>query len=617
MLKPVIMTYKTTLMLLAAALWPMATLAQSSAPAQAQVGARAAVAAAALEDAAIQDKKPDPLAQYGMLAPGIPAVLSPTDVDLYKKMFDLQRNLRRADVAALVPKLNDNLLMGHLVAVRLLHVNTTAEYAELQQWLARYNDQAPARDIYTLANRRRPSGQKHRAPDFGAPTMAQYSDPDRSAPARETVKNTSTRQTLLRQLRTYRLRVMYTKAEELLDRANTRKILGDDTYAEVTVTLARSMAGRGFYERAENRARKAIDMTDTPQPLALWIAGFSAYQQKKYTDAASTFRRLVYSVPPRSRYYARAAWWAARSYEKMERPSMARVFLSMAAHDELSFYGLLAMERMNRMQELTVRQPTIQGAEMRRLMTEPGIRRVIALAQIGEISLAQNELNATYERIPYGMDETLLALSNTLKLPKASLTLARNLRERNLVYISGLFPDVNEWQPQGGYKIDKALMLAVMRQESAFEPTARSRVGASGLMQVMPATARHIMAMQRKPRLPNHQLMDPNVSMTLGQDYLLHLEKEFNGNLIHMIAAYNAGPGNVRKWLSRGLLKDDPIMFIETIPFNETRNYVMHVLANLWMYQRIFSGEATSLPPLARNQWPTKQQLAKLHDTDG
>lgn len=612
MLKSVPMTYKTTAMLLAVALWPLA--ASSATPAkETTVQAPAAV----LEDAGFQAKPAPGLAEYGMLAPGIPAVLSPSDVALYKKMFTLQNQLKRSEVAALVSKLDDNLLMGHLIAVRLLHPNTASDYSELQQWLSRYNDQSPARDIYTLANRRRVKGQTHRAPDFGAPIMAQYSDPDRSTSPRETVKNTSTRQKLLRQLRTYRLRVMYTKAEQLLDKPNTRKILGDDTFAEVGVTLARAMAGRGYYDRAESRARKVLEATDTPQPLALWIAGFSAYQQKKYADAASTFRRLVYSVPPRSRYYARAAWWAARAYEKMERPSMARVFLSMAAHDELSFYGLLAMERMNRMQELAVRQPQIVGAEMNKLMKEPGIRRVIALAQIGETALAQDELNATYERIPYGMDETLLALSTTLKLPKASLTLAKNLRERNLVYISGLFPDIGHWKPQGGYKIDKALLLAVMRQESAFEPSARSRVGASGLMQVMPATARHILAMQRKPRLPNYKLTEPEVSMSLGQFYMLHLEKEFDGNLIHMIAAYNAGPGNVRKWISRGLLKDDPIMFIETIPFTETRNYVMHVLSNLWMYQRIFYGEATTLPPLARNQWPSKQQLAKLHNTDG
>lgn len=615
MLKPLTMSYKTTALLLTVAFWPVATLARDAAPA---VKAEVQAPVEAMEDAVAETKaKPAVAPDYGMLAPGIPAVLSPADVTLYKKMFSLQRQLKRSEVAALVPNLDDRLLMGYLIAERLLHPNTVAQYADLQQWLSRYNDQAPARDIYTLANSRRPKGQTHKAPDFGAPIMAQYSDPDRVTSPRDTVRNTSTRQKLLRQLRTYRLRVMYTKAEQLLDKPNTRKILGDETFAEVGVTLARSMAGRGYYDRAESRARKVLEAIDSPQPLALWIAGFSAYQQKKYADAASTFRRLVYSVPPRSRYYARAAWWAARSYEKMERPSMARVFLSMAAHDELSFYGLLAMERMNRMQELVVRQPQIVGGEMKRLLEEPGIRRVIALAQIGENALAQNELNATYERIPYGMDETLLALSTYLKLPKASLTLAKNLRERNLVYISGLYPDIGNWKPQEGYKVDKALLLAVMRQESAFEPNARSRVGASGLMQVMPQTARHIRAMQRKPRLPNYMLTEPSVSMSLGQDYLLHLEKEFDGNLIHMIAAYNAGPGNVRKWVSRGLLKDDPIMFIETIPFTETRNYVMHVLSNLWMYQRIFYGEASTLTPLARNQWPSKKQLAKLHDTDG
>lgn len=547
---------------------------------------------------------------FAEIAPGIPAVLSENDVEVYRKLFHHQKRLERREVGKILSQLeNDDILMGHLIAIRLLHPNFRTPYHELQDWLSKYNDHYPAAQLYRLANIRRPKGQSHKAPNLGR-SMARYSDPDLIFTPEDKAPASTQRSRLLRTLRAHRLAVRYTVAEKIYEKPETMKILGRETWASANVTLARSMIGRGYFERAQHRAMRAVEESNQPQPEALWIAGFSAYNQRHFDDAASIFRRLVYSVPPRSRYYARAAWWAARAYEKMGRDSMARVFLSMATHDDFSFYGMLSAQRLDQLPNFSWEEPKVNPEEMQHLLKEDAIRRVIALAQIGEHTMAQQELQSAYDRVPYGMDETLLALSTALHLPKASMSLAKNLRERNKVYLTGLFPQTPAWQPQTGFEIDPALMFAIIRQESAFDPEARSHAGARGLMQIMPATSRHIRNMQRKRHVAQSALENPNMNMTLGQVYLNYLADEFDGNLIHMIAAYNAGPGNVRKWLRKDYPENDPILFIESIPFKETRNYVMHVMSNLWMYRQYYYGQTTTLPYMANHRWPVRMHFS-------
>ena len=252
-------------------------------------------------------------------------------------------------------------------------------------------------------------------------------------------------------------------------------------------------------------------------------------------------------------------------------------------------------------------------------MADPAIRRVIALAQIGEHDLAQQELKAAYERIPYDMDESLLALSIEMDLPATSMTLARNLKERNKEYIAGLYPHSRTWQPFGGFEVDQALMFAIMRQESAFNPSIRSHAGAMGLMQVMPGTADHVRQMQGKRPVLKAALNRPDFNMAISQYYIQHLQQEMGDNLVHIIASYNAGPGNVRKWIARNGVdaENDPLLFIESIPFEETRKYVMRVMSNLWVYRTYFYGETPTLTAMANNRWPTQVAMVKMRDIDG
>jgi soluble lytic murein transglycosylase-like protein len=157
-------------------------------------------------------------------------------------------------------------------------------------------------------------------------------------------------------------------------------------------------------------------------------------------------------------------------------------------------------------------------------------------------------------------------------------------------------------RPSGGWTLDRALVFAIMRQESAFNSASVSSAGAVGLMQVLPETARALAGAERYRGESERLLFDAGTNTALGQRFLeLMLGPEhFSGSLVLAIAAYNAGPKSVAAWHYR----DDPLSFIEAIPYEETRQYVPRVLLNLWMYQWRFNQEAASLEALASNEWP-------------
>ena len=149
--------------------------------------------------------------------------------------------------------------------------------------------------------------------------------------------------------------------------------------------------------------------------------------------------------------------------------------------------------------------------------------------------------------------------------------------------------------------IPQSYAMAISRQESAWNPKARSPVGASGLMQVMPATASHTVKMYNIPGYVNSsQLLDPQTNIQIGTQYLEYVYQQFDQNRIFSSAAYNAGPGRVRSWLNNSGGKLDAVAFIETIPFSETRGYVKNVLA-YDAYYRYFMGKPDKI--LADGEW--------------
>jgi soluble lytic murein transglycosylase len=206
--------------------------------------------------------------------------------------------------------------------------------------------------------------------------------------------------------------------------------------------------------------------------------------------------------------------------------------------------------------------------------------------------LKQDKLVKTFVRhlaatTTHPADWTLLArLATDLKRNDLAIQVAKLAIRQGVVLTVAGYPKLTVGRK---FSVEQALIHAVIRQESAFDPKAISRAGARGLMQLMPATAKSV-ARQLKIHYSKQKLTaSPVHNVRLGSAYLGKLRDNYDGSLILTLAAYNAGPGNVRRWIKlngdpRSFSSLDAIDWIESIPVSETRNYVQRVLENLTIY---------------------------------
>ncbi len=196
----------------------------------------------------------------------------------------------------------------------------------------------------------------------------------------------------------------------------------------------------------------------------------------------------------------------------------------------------------------------------------------------------------------------------------------QNPAENRGVIDAALYP-IPKWEPEGGFEIDRALVFAFMRQESSFNPNAKSPDGARGLLQLMPQTASYISQGQSFRGKTRNQLFDPSLNLALGQKYLSYLlnHNYVEGDLFKLATAYNGGPGNLGKWERKITYNDDPLLFIESLPSRETRLFIERVLTNLWIYRARLDQYSPSLDTLAAGQWPryeAQDQYDKNSESD-
>ena len=168
-----------------------------------------------------------------------------------------------------------------------------------------------------------------------------------------------------------------------------------------------------------------------------------------------------------------------------------------------------------------------------------------------------------------------------------------------------------DWKPEDNWQLDKALVYAFVRQESCFNHRAESAVGALGLMQIMPATAKEVantLQCENKTR----KLKNPEYNLRLGQAYLKKLLDlpQIQNNLMKLAVAYNAGPGNLNRWEKKMNYQEDPLLFVETIPSKETRAFVERILVNYWIYLSLTGMDIPSLDEIVSGHWPMYQMCS-------
>jgi len=341
-----------------------------------------------------------------------------------------------------------------------------------------------------------------------------------------------------------------------------------------------------------------------------WAAGLAAFRLGRWRDAAAAFD-LVKDGPEDSR--AAASFWAARSWERTGDAGARRNRLEQAAAFSNTFYGILARRMLGVDQGHDWAEPDFITADWNYLKDMPGARRAAALVEIGQLGLADRELRHLAATAPADAYPAILRLAARLDLPATQYSLAVRSPVGLEAPLSARYP-APDWVPFRGWRLPRALIFAHALQESAFITTAGSPVGARGLMQLMPDTRDlvHRRITRETPEAVANagavigDITDPAYNFELGQTYLEMLGNMglTDGLLPKVIAAYNAGPGSVLKWNSTLDDQGDPLLFIESIPYRETRHYVRVVMRNLWMYELREHGAPQSMEAIAQGLWP-------------
>jgi soluble lytic murein transglycosylase-like protein len=337
--------------------------------------------------------------------------------------------------------------------------------------------------------------------------------------------------------------------------------------------------------------------------LGNWVAGLAAWRADNCVEASTHFDAVA-ARGATADLRAGGAYWASRAYMACGRPQDVSARLRTAARYGDSFYGLLAAQALGQQPAHSWAEPDFIQADWNHLARLPGARRAAALVEIGQLGLADRELRHLAATDAGGNYEPLLRLAARLNLPATQYWLAHRPPAGATPPMAARFP-APAWKPYRGWRIDQSLVFAHALQESNFVTDATSRVGARGVMQLMPGTAKDL-CKEIGEAHDAARLADPEFNIELGQSYLEGLRDSTwtQGLLPKVIAAYNAGPGSVKNWNSTLNDKGDPLLFIESIPFAETRHYVEVVLRNYWMYQQRQGQAPDSLQAIAQGLWP-------------
>lgn len=511
--------------------------------------------------------------------------LSSVDAANYSTIFDAIRKKDSKLVENLLPQLVNRHLLSHVQAQRFLTKSTAKPSAsELERWLKNNADLPQAPAIYQLAVSAYGQKRLFLTPARGFRLPTNMTDP----------------------LHDNAFTTWHGRNAGKQD-ANGEPIIEDPLQQAVAALNAGN---------AKNAAKLAADyLSGKHQARALWVSGLAAWKQGQIKKAAGYFNELAENTNAPSPWISSAAaYWAARCWQRLGNPEQANKMLEQAAKTGMTFYGLLANAALGQDSGWQFSVPKLNANHLGLLATYPAGERAILLLDAGEKRLALQELKSINLRSQPQLLEPVIAIADHLQeaewlmqlgqwAEKMRMANNKNTRAYSMAYGGAMFP-IPSWKPSGGFSVNPALVYAIMRQESMFDPRAiNPSSGATGLMQLMPATANWLLQMDGKKE--NRDIADPLINVGLGERYVKTLlnHPDVNGNLMMLAAAYNGGPGNLSRWREK-TSGNDPLFFLETIPFGETRGYVERVITFYWAYQYRLGQTPSTLRDLVRDDWP-------------
>jgi soluble lytic murein transglycosylase len=482
---------------------------------------------------------------------GLPQPLAPSEAARIRRIFALQRQNQMPAAIAETARLADNTLLGYILADRLLAYPARSTAPALSEWLGRYADLPDAVAVYALLLKRLPAGAKPPAAPL-AGGLASASDP---------------------------------MVAETMPAA---------------ASAARDAFVRGRDMLAYRLGRQAFDRSHGKDGQAAYVAGLASWRRGIFSTAASLFESASTSEGAGPGLRASAAFWAARAHLRQDRNGESwRPWLLRAASEPNTLHGMIARRMLGQTLKASLQNPILTQADIDAIDATDRGHRAFALLQVGQFFRAQDELRRLWPETQSdqplsralflvaataGMDELVSDLSGTVGATQAELP-------------------VPILRPRGGFQLDPALVYAVAHVESNFNAKSVSGAGANGMMQLMPVVAATV-SQHTKPENVQTVLQDPAQNLKIGQQYLAYLSRHdmAGDDLLRVLASYNSGPAAVQKWANAA--DNDPLLFLETIPPNETRHFVHQTLTNLWFYAARFNLPSPSLDSLASGEWP-------------
>jgi len=548
----------------------------------------------------------------------IPQILSASDTELYRRIFAIQvdGNWHAAD--KLIKSLDDRVLMGHVLAQRFLHPRKyRSKYPELKAWLAIYNDHPEAKRLYKLALRRKKGNWKR--PERPVTILAPDSEREEVISKRVRIPAKKLNRSGRSKVRSYQSKIRRALrrghtliAKRVLQSKDVKKLLSTAQYDQSAAKLGQAYFSAGRDDWALKWAGDAAKRSGKYVPQAHWTAGLASWRLGKRDRAAEHFARAAEFSAQDDWFHSGAAFWAARAYLVTRQPEQVNQYLKMAARHHRTFYGLLAGRVLGETDNLKWDMPAFGADAIAGLAETPAGKRAMALLQVGQVRRAETELKKLALGANREMANGILALAAHGNMARLAVKLDYQLYPNGGGFDGAAYP-IPAWTPTDGFRVDRALIYALIRQESKFNPNAKSWAGARGLMQLMPRTASFVAQDRSLHRNRKNKLFTPALNLDLGQRYIEMLlgDDKIKGDLFLLAAAWNGGPGNLNKWRRQVNYMNDPLFFIESLPSRETRIFIERVLSNLWIYRDRLKQPTPSLDNIAAGEWPVYTALGQ------
>jgi soluble lytic murein transglycosylase-like protein len=558
---------------------------------------------------------------FGASGIALPQPLAPSEAARIRRVFALQA---RGDIPAAI-RATEALdstaplgaaMLGEILADRYLGRFTRPQAPALRAWLERWPDLPEARAIHALLLIRLPRGEKPPPPPpaialphrpNAADSAAGIPVPEESEPAgRDLDRNAATDRAVLAIARDHPARAPGRVIARTRALAPTYAAQLRGEAARILFTANQDEAAHRLGSAGVHLCKTAADCQEAALPG--YVAGLAAWRMGRPMLARPLFEAAWRADYTSSALRAGAAFWAARSHLALGDIAGYVHWLDRAAREKTTFYGMIARrtEGLSIGRDAGARE-TLGEADLDAVEATAHGRLAFALLQVGQRDRAEAALRMLWPaaQAQPALGRAIMLVAERAGMPSLAAQLADLVqtadgRPRDAVRFA-----VPRLSPAGGFKVDPALIYALARTESNFDPTLVSPAGARGLMQIMPATARFI-ARDGATGAARIQLHDPAVNLDLGQRYVAYLASldVVDGSLIRLLASYNSGPGNFGRWGAAARDLGDPLLFIEAVPIEETRAFIPRVLAYTWIYAARLRLPTPSLDELAAGVWP-------------